>query len=127
MRGDDPSLAEQVVDLVNAERDKAGCAPVAEDSHLAKAAQEHSDDMSERDYFSHTTPDGEHFDERARDAGYSQPGAENIAKGPTSAQQVMRVWMDSRDHRANIVNCSFTNIGVGVNTDGWYWTQDFGY
>ena len=59
--------------------------------------------------------------------GYPTPGGENIAQGQTSAQQVMTDWMNSSGHRANILNCQFTAIGVGLNTNGWYWTQDFGY
>ncbi|QYN23981.1 CAP domain-containing protein [Amycolatopsis sp. DSM 110486] len=126
-RTTNPSMAGQIVDLVNDERAKAGCDPVAEESHLDQAAQDHSDDMSARNYFSHDTPEGKHFDERIRDSGYSKPGAENIAKGATSAKQVMQLWMNSSGHRANILNCSLTKLGVGVTTAGWYWTQDFGY
>lgn len=122
-----PTLAGQVISLVNDERDKAGCDPVTEESHLDKAAQGHSDDMSERDYFSHDTPEGESFADRITAAGYPQPGAENIAKGATSADQVMQMWMNSSGHRKNILNCSLKKLGVGVTTDGWYWTQDFGY
>lgn len=122
-----PTLAGQVLALVNDERDKAGCDPVTEESHLDKAAQGHSDDMSERDYFSHDTPEGESFADRITAAGYPQPGAENIAKGATSADQVMQMWMNSSGHRKNILNCSLKKLGVGVATDGWYWTQDFGY
>jgi uncharacterized protein YkwD len=120
-------MAGQIVGLVNNERADAGCDPVAEEPHLDTAAQKHSDDMSARDYFSHDTPEGVHFDERIRDAGYSKPGAENIAKGATSAAQVMEMWMNSSGHRANILNCSLTKLGVGVTKSGWYWTQDFGY
>ncbi len=122
-----PTLAGQVLALVNDERDKAGCDPVAEESHLDQAAQGHSDDMSQRDYFSHDTPEGESFADRITAAGYPKPGAENIAKGATSADQVMRMWMNSSGHRKNILNCSLKKLGVGVTTDGWYWTQDFGY
>ncbi|MCU1681701.1 MAG: Conserved putative secreted protein [Amycolatopsis sp.] len=121
------SQADQVVDLVNQARADAGCAPLSVESHLTNAAQEHSDDMSARNYFSHDTPEGVSFDQRIRAAGYSQPGAENIAKGSTSAKQTMQLWMNSSGHRQNILNCSLTKIGVGVATDGWYWTQDFGY
>jgi uncharacterized protein YkwD len=117
----------QVVDLVNVERAKAGCAPMTSDSRLAKAAASHSSDMSVRNYFSHTTPEGVTFDQRIKAAGYSRPGAENIAKGSTTASQTMTMWMNSSGHRANILNCSLTKIGVGVATAGWYWTQDFGY
>ena len=112
---------------MNRERAKAGCAPVSSESHLAAAAQGHSDDMSTRNYFSHTTPEGVPFDHRIRNTGYSRPGAENIAKGSTTAAQTMQLWMNSHGHRANILNCKLTKLGVGVATAGWYSTQDFGY
>ncbi|KZB85267.1 CAP domain-containing protein [Amycolatopsis regifaucium] len=126
-RPQDSSLAAQVIDLVNAERADAGCSPVSNESHLAGAAQGHSDDMSARDYFSHTTPEGVTFDQRIRAAGYDKPGAENIAKGQSTAAKVMDAWMNSEGHRANILNCKLKKIGVGVNTKGMYWTQNFGY
>lgn len=122
----DSSLAGQIVAMVNQERAKLGCS-VAVESHLTTAAQKHTDDMSDRGYFSHTSPEGTTFDQRIRNAGYSKPGAENIAKGTTTAAQTMQMWMNSEGHRANIQNCKLTKIGVGVATDGWLWTQDFGY
>jgi len=122
-----PSVATQVITLVNDERAKAGCAPLTEESHVTKAAQDFSDQMSAENFFSHTSPDGTTFDQRIKQAGYSKPGAENIARGQTSAAQVMDSWMNSDGHRANILNCSLKKIGVGVTTAGWYWVQDFGY
>jgi uncharacterized protein YkwD len=121
------STTAQVVALVNDERAKAGCDPLAEESHVTKAAQDYSDQMSAGNFFSHTSPDGTTFDQRIKIAGYPKPGAENIAKGQTSAAQVMDSWMKSEGHRANILNCSLKKIGVGVTTAGWYWVQDFGY
>ena len=118
--------ADQVLDLVNAERNNAGCAPVASDARLTAAAQGHSDDMSEQNYFSHTSKDGRTFADRIRDAGYPDPGAENIAKGQRSAEEVMKSWMASSGHRGNILDCSLTALGTGVATGGWYWTQNFG-
>lgn len=112
---------------MNQKRAEEGCAPVSDESHLADAAQGHSDDMSARNYFSHTTPEGVTFDQRIRNAGYSKPGAENIAKGQRTPAQVMDAWMNSSGHRANILNCKLTKIGIGVATNGWYWTQNFGY
>lgn len=112
---------------MNQERAKEGCAPVSDESRLAAAAQGHSDDMSDRNYFSHTTPEGVTFDQRIQNAGYSKPGAENIAKGQQTADAVMVAWMNSSGHRTNILNCDLKKIGVGVTTDGWYWTQNFGY
>ncbi|WP_049824540.1 CAP domain-containing protein [Saccharomonospora viridis] len=119
--------AEQVVALVNDARAEAGCAPVRVDHRLTESAQAHSDDMAEHNYLSHTSLDGTTFDERISEAGYPHPAAENIAMGMASAEAVMDAWMDSEGHRRNIVNCKITAIGVGVNPDGWYWTQNFGY
>jgi uncharacterized protein YkwD len=39
----------------------------------------------------------------------------------------MEMWMESDGHRRNILNCDLNAIGVGLDTDGWYWTQNFGY
>ena len=122
-----PSVTARVIARVNDERAKAGCAPLADEPHLTTAAQDYSDQMSAGDFFSHTSPDGTTFDQRIKSAGYSKPGAENIAIGQTSAEQVMDAWMNSEGHRANILNCSLTKIGVGLTTAGWYWVQDFGY
>ena len=117
---------QRVVDLVNAERAGAGCRPLAVDQRLVAAAQAHSTDMASNDYFSHTSLDGRTFADRILAAGYPRPAAENIAKGQRSADEVMRAWMRSKGHRANILDCGLTTIGVGLDTRGWYWTQDFG-
>jgi uncharacterized protein YkwD len=119
-----------VLTLVNQERAKAGCQPLTSDSRLATAARQHSQDMADRNYFDHTTPDGVTFDKRITNAGYRWSNAgENIAKGQKDATSVMQAWMNSPGHRANILNCKFKNIGVGLAYDGKhtpYWTQDFG-
>jgi uncharacterized protein YkwD len=123
----DASQTDQVLSIVNQERASAGCEPLHSDSRLVAAAQGHSSDMARRDYFSHDTPEGVAFDQRIKAAGYPQPGAENIAMGQRSAAEVMDAWMHSDGHRRNILNCDLTTIGIGLDTDGWYWTQDFGY
>lgn len=118
---------DQVVSLVNSFRADAGCGPVKADDRLAAAAQGHAEDMSKRDYFSHESLDGRTFDQRIRDAGYPSPGAENIARGARTAEDVMRMWMDSDGHRRNILNCDLNAIGVGLDRDGFYWVQNFGF
>ncbi len=118
---------DQVVSLVNSFRADAGCDPVKVDDRLTAAAQGHAEDMSENDYFSHVSQDGRTFDQRIRDAGYPSPGAENIARGAQTAEQVMQMWMDSDGHRRNILNCDLNAIGVGLDRDGFYWVQNFGY
>ena len=120
-------VEDKVVALVNDERAKSGCDPLQTDPKLAQAAQDHSSDMAQRDYFDHTTPEGLTFADRIVNAGYPTPGAENIAVGQQNAEQVMDGWMNSDGHRANILNCELKSIGVGLAEDGMYWTQDFGY
>ncbi|WP_371502215.1 sigma-70 family RNA polymerase sigma factor [Kitasatospora sp. NBC_00374] len=120
---------QQVLDLVNAERAKAGCGPVKANAQLQTAAQRHSDDMAARGYFDHTNPDGAGPQKRIDDAGYKwSTWGENIARGQQDAAAVMDAWMHSDGHRANILNCTFTELGIGVHTGkgGPWWTQDFG-
>ncbi|GGR90502.1 MULTISPECIES: sigma-70 family RNA polymerase sigma factor [Streptomyces] len=119
----------QVVALVNKERAAAGCGPVTEDPQLERAAQGHSDDMAARGFFDHTNPDGAGPGERVTAAGYRwSTYGENIARGQQTPRAVMDSWMHSPGHRANILNCSFKNIGVGVHkgSGGPWWTQNFG-
>lgn len=123
----DPAEGE-VLALVNAQRSANGCGPVAWDEGLAAVARSHSDDMAARDYFSHTTPEGADPFQRAAAAGQSA-SAENIAAGQPTPAVVMDGWMNSPGHRANILNCSLTRLGVGVGyggSYGIYWTQLFG-
>ncbi|WP_316527679.1 CAP domain-containing protein [Kitasatospora brasiliensis] len=123
-----PSYAQQVVDLVNVQRAKAGCGPVSSEPRLASAAQSHSDDMADRNYFDHASPEGEHADHRIEAAGYSwSTWGENIARGQKDPAAVMDAWMNSPGHRANILNCAFDQLGVGVRTgtNGPWWTQVF--
>ncbi|MGE7437939.1 sigma-70 family RNA polymerase sigma factor [Kitasatospora sp. NPDC001175] len=123
------SIQQQVIDLVNAERAKAGCTPVKSNSKLQTAAQGHSDDMSARNFFDHTNPDGEGPQPRIEAAGYRwSTWGENIARGQSTPADVMDTWMHSPGHRANILNCAFTELGVGVHqgSGGPWWTQDFG-
>ncbi|GHF36083.1 hypothetical protein GCM10010218_16950 [Streptomyces mashuensis] len=123
------STAQKVVALVNAERAKAGCSPVTSNSLLDAAAQGHSDDMAARGFFDHTNPDGKGPGDRITAAGYRwSTYGENIAYGQQDAAAVMDSWMNSPGHRANILNCSFKEIGIGINTapGGPRWTQVFG-
>ncbi|MFE0103509.1 sigma-70 family RNA polymerase sigma factor [Streptomyces sp. NPDC059009] len=119
--------AEKVLALVNSERSKAGCRPVKLDSRLSRAAQLHSEDMSTNHYFDHTSQDGRTFSDRATAQGYRTPGAENIARGQSSPESVMQSWMNSPGHRANILNCDLTTMGLGLVDDDWTWTQMFGF
>ncbi|MFE6186227.1 CAP domain-containing protein [Streptomyces sp. NPDC056465] len=118
-----------VLSLVNQERAKVGCSPVTASASLTALAQDFSDDMAARDFFGHTDPDGATPWDRADAAGVEGLGGENIARGQADAQAVMDAWMDSEGHRANILNCDYKTLGVGVHlgSGGPWWTQDFGF
>ncbi|MFF8407913.1 CAP domain-containing protein [Streptomyces omiyaensis] len=118
----------EVLRLVNVERGKVGCSPVQRSEGLARLAGDFSADMADRGFFDHTDPDGATPWSRAQAAGITSLGAENIARGQVDATAAMVSWMNSDGHRANILNCDFTTLGVGVHfaDGGPWWTQDFG-
>lgn len=118
------SYAQAVLELVNSERAKIGLSALTLDSTLNAVATAHSKDMATRNFFSHTNPDGLSPFDRIKNAGVSYKTAgENIAMGQKSAEQVVNSWMNSEGHRKNILNASFTKMGLGnVNN---YWTQLF--
>ncbi|MCB9615864.1 MAG: CAP domain-containing protein [Sandaracinus sp.] len=123
--GDEGSEVCEVFRLVNVERRAAGLEPYVWDSHLATAAQRHAVDMSENDYFSHSSQDGRSFVDRAGEAGYdASPRGENIAQGYRNAAAVMEGWMSSDGHRANILAEGSNEIGIGLRD--FYWVQVFG-
>ena len=125
----DAALEAAVLSLVNVERAAAGCGAVHADRRLTTAARRHSQDMADQGYFSHTSADGRTPWDRMKSAGYTDGSAENIAAGATTAAAVMKMWMDSAGHRANILNCDNHALGTGVGRGGQYgiyWTQDFG-
>ncbi|MBY8841525.1 CAP domain-containing protein [Streptomyces sp. SP2-10] len=123
------AIGAEVLTLVNNERAKAGCSPLAANSSLTGLAGALSDDMAARSFFDHTDPDGRTPWDRAAKAGITGLGGENIARGQGDAAAVMTAWMNDPEHRANILNCGFKTLGVGVHfgSGGPLWTQDFGY
>ncbi|WP_188295026.1 CAP domain-containing protein, partial [Streptomyces sp. CBMA156] len=125
-----PNPERQLVDLVNAERGKAGCAPLRIDPRLHSSAQKHADDMATRGFFDHVNPDGVRAEARITGAGYrwSQWG-ENLDRGPATPAAVFARWMDGGIHQSNMLDCGFKDIGVGFATSPAgtpYWTQDLG-
>lgn len=123
------SYEDEVVRLVNVERARNGLGPLKNNWEVARVARIKSQDMANKNYFSHTSPTyGSPFN-MMEDFGirFSAAG-ENIAKGQRTPEEVVRGWMNSPGHRANILNRSFTEIGVGAarNKNGViYWTQLF--
>lgn len=123
------TFAEQVVELVNQERTKAGLNAVTLDQNIASAALVRAKEIETS--FSHTRPNGSKFSTALTEQGVTFKGAgENIAWGQKSPEEVMQAWMNSEGHRANILNKNFTKIGVGFyqNAAGRnFWTQLFTY
>ncbi|MDD6734753.1 MAG: SafA/ExsA family spore coat assembly protein [Clostridiales bacterium] len=116
----------EVVRLVNVERAKYGIAPLTEDWELSRVARYKSQDMRDSGYFSHNSPTyGSPFT-MIKNFGLSyRTAAENIAKGQGTPAEVVKAWINSSGHRSNILNKSFTKIGVGYVKSGNYWTQMF--
>jgi uncharacterized protein YkwD len=119
----------EVLKLVNEQRALVGCSPVAANSSLTELAENFSTQMATEDFFDHTDPSGATPWDRAEKLGITNLGGENIARGQADAAAVMDAWMNSAGHKANILNCDFKTLGVGVHfgTGGPWWTQDFGY
>lgn len=115
----------EVVRLVNIERRKNGLSELKYNWQLCRVARYKSEDMRDKGYFSHTSPTyGSPF-QMIKNFGISyRTAGENIAKGQTTPEAVVKAWMNSQGHRANILNASFTEIGVGY-ASGNYWTQMF--
>ena len=124
------AFAAEVVRLTNVERAANGCSALSANAKLTAAAQLHSEDMAAKNYFSHTSLDGRGPGQRITAQGYAfRSWAENIAAGQQTPASVMGAWMNSAGHKANILNCSLTQIGVGIakgGSYGIYWTQNFG-
>jgi uncharacterized protein YkwD len=119
----------EVLRLVNVERAAVGLSPLEADLTLMQAAQIRADETVQ--LFSHTRPNGESCFTVLSELGISYRSCgENIAAGFSTPEQTVNQWMNSEGHRANILNPSFTHLGVGyVNRSGTqyrnYWTQMF--
>ena len=97
------------------------------DAEAGRAAKVHSEDMEGRGFFDHFTPEGWSPVDRLQmtgASGYTMVG-ENVAFGQQTPDEVMRAWMNSPGHRANILHPDFTHIGIGVAAGRPYWTQVF--
>ena len=119
--------AEAVASLVNAARQDAGLSELELDADLCAAAQARAREIAQS--FSHTRPDGSSCFTILEEFGISYRAAgENIAMGQRTPEEVMDGWMNSSGHRANILNGTFTSIGVGYYVGGAgaaHWVQIF--
>lgn len=117
---------QEVIRLVNVERAKAGLKALTEDWELSRVARYKSQDMHDLRYFSHTSPTyGSPFEMMKAFGIRYRTAGENIAMGYRTPAAVVQGWMNSPGHRANILNASYTKIGVGYVASGNYWTQHF--
>ena len=125
------NVQQQILSLVNIERKKANLQPLTLNNQLGQAAQNHTNDMVSKSYFSHTSPSGGTMASRVNATGYRYSAiGENIAAGNSTANATMIQWMNSPGHRANILNPKFRELGVGFAPSNdqyrYYWTQVFG-
>ncbi len=123
------ALEQKVIELVNRQRAAAGLSPLAANWELCRVARYKSQDMIDKNYFSHQSPTyGSPF-RMMEDFGIRFTAAgENIAYGQRSPEEVMNSWMNSPGHRSNILSRTYNQIGVGVakKANGtYYWTQMF--
>jgi uncharacterized protein YkwD len=123
----------ELFEAVNRERAAHHVAPLRLSPELEKAAQGHADDMLARGYYGHASPEHTMVLGRTREAGYvADSVGENIARGQRSVDEVMKGWMESHEHRKNILNPMFTEAGYGValgrmpQGDEVLWVQVFG-
>ncbi|MFO7273659.1 MAG: CAP domain-containing protein [Bacillota bacterium] len=111
---------QQMLNLINQERAKAGLQPLKADAQLTQLARMKSQDMINKGYFSHNSPTyGSPFDMmKAYGVTYRTAG-ENIA-GNQSVQAAHTALMNSSGHRANILNPNYTHVGIGIVEGGPY-------
>jgi len=122
------SMAQQVLNLVNAERAKQNLPALKLNTALSNVAQLKSEDMKNKNYFDHTSPTyGSPFNMMKQFGINYKYAGENIAKGQKTAADVVNAWINSEGHRANILNTNFTDMGLGYVKSGstTYWTQMF--
>ncbi|MFT8313793.1 MAG: SafA/ExsA family spore coat assembly protein [Clostridium sp.] len=119
----------EVIRLVNIQRSKNGLQPLAANWQVGRVARYKSQDMINKHYFSHTSPTyGSPFNMMETFGIKFSAAGENIAMGQRTPAEVVNAWMNSPGHRANILNPSYTQIGVGLAKDSngtCYWTQMF--
>ena len=119
----------EVLRLTNIERQKKGLNPLKHDNTLSLLALMHCEDMMSRNFFDHVNPDGEDPFYRMKEFGINYWAAgENIAAGQTSPEEAVKAWMNSKDHRENILNPKFKSMGIAVLDGGQYgnyWVQEF--
>ena len=123
------SYENEVIRLCNVERTKRGIPALTTNWQLSRVARYKSQDMINKNYFSHTSPTyGSPFNMMENFGLRFSAAGENIAYGQRTPQEVVTAWMNSPGHRANILSTTYTQIGVGAakkSNGTLYWTQMF--
>lgn len=126
---DDSNWEYEVLRLTNEIRSQYGLNELLPDAALAEVGRAHCMDMAARNYFSHSSPEGLSPSDRIHNAGiWPMCAGENIAAGQIDPQDVVTAWMDSPEHRENILEPSFTHMGAAMYRGGdygTYWAQEF--
>ncbi len=109
--------------LINSHRESIGCAPLTWHAGAAVVARNRSSDMDRRNYFDHKTPEGRTFIDELESADIKTWGGigENIALTQAGAESALELWIDSKPHRQNIEDCSYTHQAIGESSG--FWTQ----
>lgn len=117
-----------ILKLINAERDKAGLAPLKSDSKLNRAARSHSLNMAKQSTLAHEL-DGKGAADRMKDCGYRlRMFGENCGVGSRTPVQAVQMWLNSPPHKENILKAEFNETGLGIATGKGgkkYYTQVF--
>ena len=129
--GDLNTIRDDVIRFTNKRRRQKGLARLKADPQLHRAAQDAVDMDTVGRYLGHQSSDGRDFQDRIDEAGYEWRSIrENVASGQRTAKAVVRSWMNSPGHRANILSDDITEIGIGFAVDdatgSTYWVQKFG-
>ena len=106
---------QEIIRLTNAVRGEKDLAAYSEHQELDRSALLKAEDMAEKIYFAHVSPDGDNLHDFLGQTSYvySQAG-ENLGMGFSSAEQVMAAWRKSPTHYANLIDEDFADIGVGL-------------
>jgi uncharacterized protein YkwD len=126
---DTAELQGDIVYLTNKQRELHDCKALHVDARLTEASTVHSAYMARTGAFGHLDSGGGTFVTRVQAAHYPHPLSENVAFGYRTGLEVVKAWLDSPEHRTNLLNCDATAVGVGavVAINGTpYVTADFG-
>jgi uncharacterized protein YkwD len=117
----DPAIEQQMLQMLNAYRAQHGLVALRSSPNLVRAARFHSRDMTTGDYFDHTSPDGEQFQNRLtrfgfrwRSAGEAIGMASGLEDAPSAADSAIEMWQQSPPHNKILLTAGYRSVGIGV-------------